>query len=36
MYYDNQISINIVKNFVHHDKIKHIEIDCHLIKELFS
>ena len=33
MYCDNQAAINIVKNPVHHDRTKHVEIDHHFIKE---
>lgn len=32
MYCDNQASISIAKNLVHHDKTKHIEIDHHSIR----
>lgn len=30
---DNQATTSISKNPVHHDRIKHVEIDCHFIKE---
>ncbi|RVW94789.1 Retrovirus-related Pol polyprotein from transposon TNT 1-94 [Vitis vinifera] len=30
---DNQASISIAKNSVHHDRTKHVEIDRHFIKE---
>ncbi|KAK2993290.1 hypothetical protein RJ640_022129 [Escallonia rubra] len=30
---DNQASMNIVRNHVHHDKTKHVEIDRHFIRE---
>lgn len=30
---DNQATINIAKNPVHHDRTKHVEIDRHFIKE---
>ncbi|KAH9698654.1 retrovirus-related pol polyprotein from transposon RE1 [Citrus sinensis] len=33
LYCDNKAAISIAHNPVHHDKIKHIEIDCHFIKE---
>lgn len=36
MFYDNQATINIAKNLVHHDKTKHIEIDKHFIFEMVN
>lgn len=30
---DNLAAISITKNSVHHDPTKHIELDCHFIKE---
>ena len=30
---DNQSTISIAKNLVHHDRTKHVEIDRHFIKE---
>ena len=30
---DNKAAISIAKNLVHHDRTKHVEIDCHFIKE---
>ena len=33
MYCDNQATLSIAKNPVHHDRPKHVEIDCHFIKE---
>src|SRR4051812_19691582 len=32
MYWDIQSSIQIVHNSVFHEQMKHIEIDCHLIR----
>ena len=33
MYCDNKATINISHNPVHHDRTKHVEVDCHLIKK---
>ena len=33
MYCDNKATINISHNPVHHDRTKHMEVDCHLIKK---
>ena len=33
LYYDKNAAINIAHNPVHHDHIKHVEIDQHFIKE---
>lgn len=30
---DNQAATSIVKNHVHHDKTKHVEVDRHFIRE---
>ena len=30
---DNQASISMAKNLVHHDRTKHVELDQHFIKE---
>ena len=30
---DNQATISIAKNLVHHDRIKYVEIDCHFTKQ---
>ena len=34
IYCDNKSAINIAHNLVQHDRIKHIEVDRHFIKEL--
>lgn len=36
MYCDNKVAINIVNNFVMHDRIKHVEIDRYFIKKRFA
>ncbi|GMI92938.1 hypothetical protein HRI_002963100 [Hibiscus trionum] len=33
MYCDNQATVSIAQNLVHHDRTKHVEIDRHFIKE---
>ena len=30
---DNKEAIEIVQNLVQHDRTKHVEVDCHFIKE---
>lgn len=33
IYYDNQVALTIVANPVQYEKTKHVEIDCHFIRD---
>ena len=33
IYYDNTSTIKIAENLVFHERMKHIEIDCHLVHQ---
>jgi hypothetical protein len=36
LYYDNNVIIEIEHNLVQYDHAKHIEVDCHFIKDYFD
>lgn len=33
LYYDNKGALHIATNLIYHERTKHIELDCHIVRE---